>query len=530
MRIRFAIKPFLRTIGMLALLVVGSVSVAQQEYDLLRVVLNNAGTGNLDVVTARHTKATLYARMFGDFLVNIDPNDLSVHPGLATEWTVNDDATVYTFTLRQDVSFHDGTPFNAEAVKFNFDRISEAKAGAGYAALGADRYADTTVLDAFTVQVTFNDTYVQFLDQLGLRLWFDSPAAVAEHGEDYGTLVVVSTGPYKVVEWVANDHILLERNDDYAWGPDIYAIQGLPYARQIEIRGIPEFATRRATLESGQADIVMIGESDVAGLEADPRFRVELEPKAGTVRQLQINLARAPMDDINVRMAIAHAIDREGLIAAPRYSGAANVAVGILGRKNMGGEFPQAVHDAQLHYDPERSAELLEASGWTMGPNGVRVKDGEALGIEMIFPSAALSEVQPIQAMLAEVGIDLELVELQTQAWFDAEEAGNFDITIGSNSGTGLNLMNRIYQTGGTNNWWGLSDATLDGYFNTVESSLDADARYQAAVDAQVHMLENVYAVPLIDVFYPFAVRNEVNDIFYPAFSWPSFYQVWIEN
>jgi peptide/nickel transport system substrate-binding protein len=530
MSIRLTFKSFLRTIGVFALLVMASASFAQEEYDLLRVVLNNAGTGNLDVVTARHTKATLYARMFGDFLVNIDPNDLSVHPGLATDWTVNDDATVYTFTLRNDVTFHDGTPFNAEAVKFNFDSISEAKAGAGYAALGAARYADTTVLDEFTVQVTFNETYVQFLAQLGLRLWFDSPTAVEANGDDYGTIVVVSTGPYKVVEWIANDHILLERNDAYTWGPGIYNIQGLPYARQIEIRGIPEIATRRATLESGQADIVMIGESDVAGLDADSRYRVELEPKAGTVRQLQFNLARAPMDDVNVRLAIAHAIDREGLVAAPRYSGAANVAIGILGRKNMGGEFPQAVHDVQLNYDLERAGELLDASGWVMGPNGIREKGAETLTIEMIFASNALSEVQPIQAMLADVGIDLKLVELQTQAWFDAEEAGNFDMTIGSNSGTGLNLMNRIYQTGGTNNWWGLSDATLDGYFDTIESALTADARYEAAVNAQVHMLTNAYAVPLIDVFYPFAMRNEVNDVFYPAFSWPSFYQVWITN
>ena len=171
------------------------------------------------------------------------------------------------------------------------------------------------------------------------------------------------------------------------------------------------------------------------------------------------------MDDVNVRLAIAHAIDREGLVAAPRYSGAANVAIGILGRKNMGGEFPQAVHDVQLNYDLERAGELLDASGWVMSPNGIREKGAETLTIEMIFASNALSEVQPIQAMLADVGIDLKLVELQTQAWFDAEEAGNFDMTIGSNSGTGLNLMNRIYQTGGTNNWWGLSDATLDGYF-----------------------------------------------------------------
>ena len=138
-------------------------------------------------------------------------------------------------------------------MKFNFDSISEAKAGAGYAALGAARYADTTVLDEFTVQVTFNETYVQFLAQLGLRLWFDSPTAVEANGDDYGTIVVVSTGPYKVVEWIANDHILLERNDAYTWGPGIYNIQGLPYARQIEIRGIPEigYPSRHPRIRAG---------------------------------------------------------------------------------------------------------------------------------------------------------------------------------------------------------------------------------------------------------------------------------------
>lgn len=512
------------------LLLFASASALAQTYDLLRVVMNNAGVGNLDVVTARHTKATMYARMFGDFLVYIDPDDFSVQPGLALEWSRNDDATEYTFKLREDVTFHDGTPFNAEAVKFNFDAIAEAKSGAAYSALGDARYVETVVEDPYTVRVIFNEPYPQFYEQLALRLWFDSPTAVAEHGDDYGTRVVVGTGPFEVVEWVPDSHILLERNEAYNWGSPVHEIQGPPYAQQIQIRGIVEPATRRATLESGEADIVMIEEGDVPDLEADPRFRVELEPKAGTVRQIQFNLREGPLTDINVRQAIAHAIDREGLVMAPRYAGAAVVAHGLLGQKNMGGDWPEALAAVNYSYDPERAAALLEESGWVLGPDNVRVKDGERLELEMIFPVGVLPEVQPIQAMLADIGIALELNELQTQAWFDSQEAGEFDLTIGSNSGTGVDLLNRIYESGGTNNWWGLADPELDAYFDVVANSLDADERFDASVQAQVYMIENAYALPILDVFYPFAMRNEVSGVYYPPFSWPSFYQVQVED
>lgn len=147
----------------------------------------------------------------------------------------------------------------------------------------------------------------------------------------------------------------------------------------------------------------------------------------------------------------------------------------------------------------------------------------------MIFPIGVLSEVQPIQAMLADVGIDLRLSEVQTQAWFDAQEAGDFDLTIGSNSGTGLDLLNRIYASDGTNNWWGLADPALDAHFEVVASGLDPQERFDAAVAAQRYMLEQAYALPILDVFYSFAMRQGVSGIYYPAFSWPSFYQVTVD-
>lgn len=501
-------------------------TVHGQELDLLRVVMNNAGVGSLDVLSARHTKATMYARMFGDFLVNIEPSDLSVQPGLASEWSNNDDATEFTFTLRQDVLFHDGTPFNAEAVKFNFDRIAEEQLGASYSALGASRYAGSTVVDEFTIKVSFKESYPQFYEQLALRLWFDSPTAVEAYGDDYGSRVVVGTGPFRVVEWVPDSHILLERNDEYVWGSPVHEITGPPYAKRIEIRGIVEPATRRAALESGQADIVMIEENDVADLRTDPRFTVEQEPKAGTVRQIQFNLRDGPLTDVRVRQAIAYAIDREALVLAPRYDGAAVVAGGLLGAKNMGGTWPASLEEVQYTYDPERSRQLLDDAGWVMGSGGIRQKDGAVLRLDMIFPLGVLSEVQPIQAMLADVGIDLKLSELQTQAWFDAQEAGEFDLTIGSNSGTGLDLLNRIYSSSGTDNWWGLADPVLDEYFDVVARGLDPQERFDASIAAQRLMIEQAYALPILDVYYSFAVRQGISGIYYPAFSWPSFYQV----
>lgn len=521
--------PRLRSIRILVagIIIAMMFSAHAQQIDLLRVVMNNAGVGNLDVVTARHTKATMYARMFGDFLVYVDPADFAIEPGLATSWSVNQNATEYTFVLRQDVTFHDGTPFNAEAVAFNFDRIAERQAGAAYSALGGARYSSTSIVDPFTVMVSFSEPYPQFLEQAALRLWFDSPTAVEANGEDYGNQVVVSTGPFRVVEWVPDSHILLERNEAYEWGSPVHEITGPPYVERLEIRGIVEPATRRAALESGQADIAMIQEGDVEDLRADPRFVIELEPKAGTVRQIQFNLREdAPLADVRLRQGIAHAIDREALVLAPRYSGAAVVAGGLLGAKNMGGTWPQELQDVQYDYDPERSAELLDEAGWVLGADGVRMKDGEALQLDMIFPVGALSETQPLQAMLADVGIDLRLRELQTQAWFDSQEAGEFDLTIGSNSGTGLGLLSQIYRSTGTNNWWGLSDPTLDGYFEIVDNGLAPEDRFEAAVDAQRHMIEQAYALPMVDVFYSFASTQDVSGIYFPPFSWPSFYQV----
>ena len=498
-----------------------------QPYEVLKVVLNNAGTGTLDVVNANHTKATVYAQMWSNFLVYVDPESLQPKPGLAKEFSVNATGSEYTFKLRDDVRFHDGTSFNAEAVKFNFDRIAAAKVGASYVALGGAKYRSTTVVDPYTVKVTFTEPYWTFYDQAALRLWFDSPAAVAKHGKDYGTKFVVGTGPYRMVDWVPNDHVFLERNDDYKWGPPVHGIQGPGYAKRIEIRGIVEGATRRATLESGQADVVMLEETDVPDIQKDARFKVDLQPKAGTVRQLQLNQKKFPFNDIVVRRAVAHAIDREALVKAPRYTGIAQVALGIQGLKNMGGKWPEDLKSVQYGFDPAKARKLLDDAGYRLNGN-VREKDGQKLQIDFIFPTGALSEVQPIQAMLADIGIQAKLTELQTAKWFDSYQKGEMNLTIGSNSGVGIDMFVNAFRTNGTENWWGVADPALDAILVKVDGAADPKARFDASVEAQKRIVAQGYGLPLLDVFYPFGMKKSVFGVYYPPFSWPSFYQTWL--
>lgn len=492
----------------------------------LNVVLNNAGTGTLDVVNARHTKSGVFARLWSDFLVHIDPESEEVVDGLAEEWSVSEDGLIYTFKLKNGITFHDGTPFNAEAVKSNIDAIADAQLESYQESLGGDRYEETKVVDDLTVEVVFNEPFATFLQAAAGGLWFDSPAAKEQYGEDYGINIAVGPGPYRVVDRVANSHCFLERYNEYQWGSSMFPIQGRGYLERIEIRGIPEAGTRRSVLDAGEADVVMLDEGDVPFFQEQSDFEVHLEPKAGTSRQLRFNLDRPILQDIAVRQAISHAIDREGLLLAPRYSGIGQVSYMPLGRKNFGNAGEEFMPSNYL-FDPDQAALVLEEAGWILNGSDERTKDGERLELEIIFPTDASDEVQPLQPMLAEVGIELKLTALQTSQWFAEMDAGNFDFTIGSNSGAGLGLLSDIF---GPDNDWGYSNPEFDGLVGELATTGGNAERQQIVTEMQHILLQDAVVIPLIDVVYPFGHNVEVQGIFYPISSWPIFYPTWIDQ
>src|SRR5216684_6861903 len=197
-------------------------------------------------------------------------------PWLAESWTVARDGRSVTFKLRRDVKFHDGTPFNADAVKFNFDRIVDPKFKAGGARAALTTYTGSKVLDEYTLQVNFETPYAPFPNLAASGpLSIVSPRAVRETGDQVHTRPV-GTGPFMVTEYVAKDHTTIVRNPAYTRKAPWSERSGAAYLDSIVWKFVPEAGTRVTTLESGETQaIYFIPAQSLPRLEKNPGLRIE---------------------------------------------------------------------------------------------------------------------------------------------------------------------------------------------------------------------------------------------------------------
>jgi peptide/nickel transport system substrate-binding protein len=346
-------------------------------------------------------------------------------PGLAERWTVSDDGLVYTFYLRRNVVFHDGTPFNAEAVQFNLNRITAPETQSRKAKGLLGPYDHTEVVDDHTVRVHFTEPYAPFLDSASqVYLGMASPTAVERWGAEY-SLHQVGTGPFALQEFVPKDHLTLVRNPDYAWAPEVYEHTGPAYLDEVEFRFYPEPATRALALESGEAHVMgEVPPQDAQRLQADPGFRLLEVPIPGQPLQFFLNTERAPTDDVRVRQAILHAVDRQTMVATifRDYSPAAH---GPLAAVTRG--YDPMVEEYYPH-DPSRAGALLEEAGWPdIDGDGIRNRGGNPLQLDLVLMSwGNLPEVgQMLQAQLRAVGVAVDSQVLAFPAALEAAGTGS---------------------------------------------------------------------------------------------------------
>jgi peptide/nickel transport system substrate-binding protein len=236
-----------------------------------------------------------------DTLVYLDPETGEFVPGLAQRWEVSDDGLIYTFHLKQGVTFHDGTSFDAEAVRFNLERITSPDLASQKARFMLGPYERAEVMDEYTIRLHLDEPFAPLLDSLSqVYLGMASPAAVEQWGDEY-QLHQVGTGPFVFAEYVTGDHLLLRRNPDYAWGPSVYQHE-TAQVEEIEFRFFTDPATRSPALETGAADVMgEIPPQDVARLEESPDFRIEPVTIPGVSLMFFMNTTRPPLDDIRVR-------------------------------------------------------------------------------------------------------------------------------------------------------------------------------------------------------------------------------------
>ena len=454
-----------------------------------------------------------------DTLVYQDADTGEFVPGLAERWTVSDDGRLYTFYLRQDVTFHDGTPFSAQAVQFNLDRIANPDTASQKAIFMLGPYQRTEVVDEYTVRIHLTRPYAPLLDALSqVYLGMASPTAIERWGADY-QFHQVGTGPYAFVEYVPNQHLTLARNADYAWGPAFFENEGPAYLDQIEFHFLVDAATRAAALETGEVQVMgEVPPRDAARLDQDDEFTLHAVPIPGQPAQFFLNSQLSPLDDQRVRQALLYATDRETIVRTI-FGDTSPAAFGPLSAATKG--YSTGVREF-YPYDPEKAAALLEDAGWRERDGDVaRTKDDAPLKLRMALGSWGFNPdiAQLLQAQWAQVGIVLDAEVMPYPALLDAGQTGSQHLVGFGLFGHDPNLLWTFYHSDGGSNFSKASDPTLD---NWLDEAVTVDGADRDALYAQIQrrIMEQALVIPIRDYVNLNVTRADVRGLRFDAQGW----------
>lgn len=343
------------------------------------------------------------------------------YPGLASSWDVSADASAYTFKLRKDVKFHDGTPFNAQAVKFTFDHIVDPNTKSKSAAGSLGPYQETQVIDDYTAKVIFKSSNAAFMNEVA-GFAMVSPTAVQKYGADFGHNPV-GTGPFKFKEYIVGQHVTVERNPDYNWGPSPLRT-GPPQIKTVIFRILADPGTRFNALKTGEIQLAPnINPQDIQTIKSDSSYKIYNVASTGMPWNIMVNAQKAPTDDPLVRQALEYATDQATIIKT-LYFGLYTAADSIYTPNTPGYDPPtQAIYK----FDASKAGQLLDQAGWTKGSDGMRQKNGQPMKLNFInisgFGFDGISQL--MQSQFKDVGIAVDISDQSFPAVGDAYNRGD---------------------------------------------------------------------------------------------------------
>ncbi|WP_010543627.1 ABC transporter substrate-binding protein [Sphingomonas elodea] len=503
------------------------------------VVAAARDNGTLDWQLLADTNSKWLARMTGDSLVYLDEQG-AITPWLATAWTVSPDGLVYTFTLRDGVTFADGTPLDAEAVRVNLDRIRNPATRAAMTTAYIAPYVRGEVVDRLTFRAHLSEPYAPFLNVLA-QAWFGliSPKQIREAPETIAT-APIGSGPFVVTRYVRQQEVVLTRRTDYAWSPPLTGHKGPAYLERIIVRTLPEALSRYTALKAGEVDFLNDAPAQKAAIiRSDPelvfRNRINL---GNPVRGITFNVDRAPFNDPRLRLAFAKAIDRNALSRGPGFAEYAPTTAFL----SASTPYRDTAVVKPLGYDPAGANRLLDAAGWqARGADGIRVKDGKRLRLAVLTSNAnGLDQVLVgIQSEVRKVGIDLAIDLVPVAQQTERRRLGNYE-AFGpgywhTNTPDGLYIVYHGKQRDdgpyrGQNNSR-LADPQLDAIL--AEARRGASPERLAALyrSAQARLAELVPAIPTSENHTLVAYRADVRGlIFDTSHNTPRFETVWLDR
>ncbi|HEV2528177.1 MAG TPA: ABC transporter substrate-binding protein [Thermomicrobiales bacterium] len=407
-----------------------------------------------------------------DRLLSFDDTE-TLQPALATAWEVSADGLQYKLTLREGVTFHDGTPFNAEAVRFNVQRHIDKPDSTYYTVYEPVERVD--VVDDLTAVIVLREVRPNFAYE-GLADWGAmqvSPTAYTALGDRFGE-GPVGTGPFKFGSYEAGASITYTRNEAY-WG-------GAPMLDSVRVRIIPESAVALVEMEAGTVDAVLVEPKDVQAM-TDLGLVIEQQVSPGA-ELMSINLSQSPTDELLVRQALALAIDRDAIIES--------VLFGFAEKSNGGVTSASPFYNADIpliEYDPERAGELLDQAGWVMGDGGIRQRDGQPLKLNLLstdFADWGLFN-QIFQEQLRQVGIDIEITSLEWNAMLDQwrQNQGNWNISY-HQQGSTMASTSPIQASWAPTDYWNINqidDATATDLVPVRDELQALSDEFQTASD-----------------------------------------------
>ena len=471
----------------------------------------NPRTWDPRVTQSRHETQLIY-QVFDQLVGSDEKNEL--FPGLATSWSLSADGLALTLKLREDVTFHDGTKFNAEAVKFTFDSIREPALGSRAAIDILGPYAGADVVGPYEVRIRYTRPYAPAIAVMSESVLSPvSPAAVKSLGDVGFAAAPVGTGPFKFTTWERGKQVIMDRYDPYNWAPAYTKHKGPSRVARVIHRSIADASTRVAALERGEADATDFTPIlDMRRLGQDRRYKTVLTPSSGLPFGVMLNSKRGVLQDIRVRQAFMHGFDRKALtddmyfgLIEPAYSSLSTTTTGYW-------------KDAEKYYpyDPKKAVELLEAAGWKMGAGGIRMKDGQPLTTTWQVLAVVLPEVGvAAQADLKKIGFDLKVETITGPRWDELVFAGQHEINPLRWIAADPSLLEVMFHSRNLPepgrfrfNLGSLADPALDKLLEQAGGEMDPAKRTMIYADVQKKIMDNASWFP---------IHNQVNSIAYRA-------------
>jgi peptide/nickel transport system substrate-binding protein len=536
-----------KSLGAAALLIVGALALAGcsgtgstnttsalRSGGTLTYASGDAEPTCLDPHVGGNYPQALLASQYIEELVSMG-NDRIAKPDLATSWSTSADGLTWTFHLRKNVEFSDGTAFNAAAVVRNIEHVQDPTTASSTGYLALQSIAKATATDAHTVTLTLSRPDSALLESLS-QPWvgIESPKALSR-SQATNCESPVGTGPFIVTSWKHGDRITLAKNKHFT----PHGSASKPRLSAIVWRFIPDSTSRYAALQDGQVDVIDNPQPDqVHAASAKGSIRLLNAPRPGATDRLELNSGHGVFQDESVRKAFIAAADINPGITS-LYLGTIKRSYAVLSSVE-----PDAFSDKSLFkYDPSEANKLLDAAGWKKNSDGIRTKDGKPLTVT--FPvstnqsiPAERSLFEQIQASEKQVGFQVKINELDLSSWYAALAKNQYDVVSAPYTKVGPDVLRILYSSASIKpapsgyfaNLAQLDEPSLDALLTKADATTDATARAALYKQAQEKILDSRTVLPLYNQRNEFLYRSSVHGITTTSVSTPDFGTAWVEH